>query len=115
MLSFRTKGYNGYGIQYSPFYDNKLAVATAANYGLVGNGRLFILNIEPNGTVSDQISWETQDGLFDIAWSEIHENQAVVASGDGTLKLFDLTVPNFPVMNWKEHSREVLCQLESCR
>ena len=69
MLSFRTKGYNGYGIQYSPFYDNKLAVATAANYGLVGNGRLFILNIEPNGTVSDQISWETQDGLFDIAWA----------------------------------------------
>ena len=109
MLSFRTKGYNGYGIQYSPFYDNKLAVATAENYGLVGNGRLFILNIEPNGTVSDQISWETQDGLFDIAWSEIHENQAVVASGDGTLKLFDLTVPNFPVMNWKEHSREVFC------
>lgn len=107
MLSFRTKGYNGYGIQYSPFFDNKIAVATAANYGLVGNGRLFILNIEPDGSIREQISWETQDGLFDIAWSEIHENQITVASGDGTIKIFDITVPNFPIMNFKEHPKEV--------
>ncbi|KAG7664870.1 PEX7 [[Candida] subhashii] len=107
MLAFRTKGYNGYGVQYSPFFDNKIAVATSANYGLVGNGRLFILGIEPNGNIQEQISWETQDGLFDVAWSEIHENQVVTASGDGSIKLFDLTVGQFPVMNWKEHQREV--------
>lgn len=107
MLSFRTTGYNGYGVQYSPFFDNKLAVATSANYGLVGNGRLYILSIEPNGSIANQISWETQDGLFDISWSEVHENQVVAASGDGSIKIFDLTVPNFPVMNYKEHTREV--------
>lgn len=107
MLPFRTRGYNGYGVQYSPYFDNKLAVATAANYGLVGNGRLFILNIEPNGTIVEQTSWETQDGLFDLAWSEVHENQVTAASGDGSIKLFDLTVGQFPVMNWKEHTREV--------
>lgn len=107
MLSYRTQGYNGYGIQYSPFFDSKIAVATAANYGLVGNGRLYILNIEPNGAITNQISWETQDGLFDVAWSEIHENQVSVASGDGSIKLFDITVGEFPVMNWKEHTREV--------
>ncbi|KAK6199338.1 WD40-repeat-containing domain protein [Scheffersomyces amazonensis] len=107
MLSFRTRGYNGYGVQYSPYFDNKLAVASAANYGLVGNGRLFVLNIENNGTIRDQISWETQDGLFDVSWSEVHENQLTVASGDGSIKLFDLTVGQFPVMNWKEHGREV--------
>lgn len=107
MLSYRTAGYNGYGIQYSPFFDNKLAVATSANYGLVGNGRLFILNIEPDGNISNQVSWETQDGLFDVSWSEVHENQVTVASGDGSIKIFDLTVPNFPVMNFKEHAREV--------
>lgn len=107
MLSFQTKGYNGYGVQYSPFFDNKLAVATAANYGLVGNGRLFVLNINHNGTINDQISWETQDGLFDVAWSEIHENQVVTANGDGSIKLFDLMVPNFPIMNFKEHMKEV--------
>lgn len=107
MLSFRTKGYNGYGVQYSPFFDNKLAVATAANYGLVGNGRLFILDIGPNGQITSPISWETQDGLFDLAWSEMHENQCVVASGDGLIKLFDRTVSQFPIMQWKEHQREV--------
>ncbi|CAH2354001.1 peroxisomal targeting signal 2 receptor [[Candida] railenensis] len=107
MLSFRTTGYNGYGVTYSPFFDNKIAVATAANYGLVGNGKLYILNIEPNGTISNQISWESQDGLFDVSWSEAHENQCVVASGDGSVKLFDLKVGQFPVMNWKEHQREV--------
>lgn len=107
MLSFRTRGYNGYGVQYSPYFDNKLAVATASNYGLVGNGKLFVLNIEPNGTITNPIGWETQDGLFDVAWSEVHENQVVTANGDGSIKLFDLMVPNFPVLNLKEHSREV--------
>lgn len=107
MLSFRTAGYNGYGVQYSPYFDNKLAVATASNYGLVGNGRLFVLNIGPDGSISNQISWETQDGLFDVAWSEIHENQVATALGDGLIKLFDITVGQFPVMNWKEHTREV--------
>lgn len=107
MLSYRTKGYNGYGIRYSPFFDNKLAVATAANYGLVGNGKLFVLGIDDSGIIHHEMSWETQDGLFDVAWSEIHENQVVVASGDGSVKLFDLKVGQFPVMNWREHQREV--------
>lgn len=107
MLSFRTTGFNGYGIQYSPFFDNKLAVSTASNYGLVGNGKIFILSIEPNGQIRNDIAWDTQDGVFDLAWSEIHENQVIGATGDGSIKLFDLTVPSFPVMNFKEHSKEV--------
>lgn len=36
--------------------------------------------------------FDTQDGLFDLSWSEIHENQVVVASGDGSVKLFDVMV-----------------------
>lgn len=107
MLSFRTTGYNGYGVQYSPFFDNKLAVATAANYGLVGNGRLFILSIEPDGSIKQQNIWDTQDGLFDVAWSEAHENQVAVSSGDGSIKIFDIMVPQFPIRNYKEHTKEV--------
>lgn len=107
MLSFRTRGYNGYAVRYSPFFDNKLAVATAANYGLVGNGKLFILGIDNSGQIHQEAAWETQDGLFDVAWSEIHENQVVTASGDGSVKMFDLKVGQFPVMNFKEHTREV--------
>jgi peroxin-7 len=36
------------------------------------------------------ISYETQDGLYDLAWSEVHENQLVTASGDGSIKLWDV-------------------------
>lgn len=36
--------------------------------------------------------YDTQDGLYDVAWSEIHENQIVTASGDGTLRLWDVTL-----------------------
>jgi peroxin-7 len=35
-------------------------------------------------------SYDTQDGLYDIAWSEIHENQLVTASGDGSIRLWDI-------------------------
>jgi hypothetical protein len=49
MLEYITQGFQGYATQYSPFFDNRIAVATAANYGLVGNGRLFILELTPQG------------------------------------------------------------------
>lgn len=51
MLHFRTEGFNGCGVKYSPFFDNRLAVAASANFGLVGNGRLYILELTPNGIV----------------------------------------------------------------
>lgn len=36
--------------------------------------------------------YDTQDGLYDVAWSEIHENQLVTASGDGSIKLWDVMI-----------------------
>lgn len=107
MLSFRTQGYSGYATKYSPFFDSKLAVAGAANYGLVGNGRIYILDIAPDGTIQPQNQFDTQDGAFNLAWSETHENHLVTAHGDGTVKLFDITKQQFPLMSWKEHMKEV--------
>lgn len=40
----------------------------------------------------EPFSYETQDGLYDLAWSEVHENQIITASGDGSLKLWDVTL-----------------------
>lgn len=54
MLEFRTQGFNGYGIKYSPFFDSRIAVASSANFGLVGNGRLYILGLTPNGIVAEK-------------------------------------------------------------
>lgn len=45
--------------------------------------------------------------LYDVAWSELHEGQLLVAMGDGSIKLFDRGVDDYPVQNWKEHRREV--------
>lgn len=49
MLEFRTPGFNPYAVKYSPYYDSRIAVASAANYGIVGNGRLFCLGLGPQG------------------------------------------------------------------
>ncbi len=35
-------------------------------------------------------SFKAQDGLYDLSWSETHENQLVTASGDGSLLLWDI-------------------------
>lgn len=51
MLEFRTQGFNPYSVKYSPYYDNKIAVGTSANFGIVGNGRTFVLNLTNQGTV----------------------------------------------------------------
>ncbi|KAI0794472.1 WD40 repeat-like protein [Fomes fomentarius] len=107
-----TPGFAHYGLSWSPFFNNRLALASAANYGLVGNGRLHIVQLGPGpgpgGPPSLGIEkfYETQDGLYDVAWSEIHENQLVAASGDGSIKLWDVTINDLPIRAWHEHTRE---------
>ncbi|KAL7276803.1 peroxisomal targeting signal 2 receptor [Rhizina undulata] len=106
MFHYRTEGFNGYSVKYSPFYDSRLACAASANFGLVGNGRLYILALTPNGIVAEK--WfDTQDSLYDVSFSEIHENQLVAASGDGSIKLFDISLNDYPIQSWQEHKREV--------
>ncbi|KAE9363747.1 peroxisomal targeting signal 2 receptor [Stipitochalara longipes BDJ] len=106
-MEYRTTGYSGYAVKYSPFVNDRLAVATSANFGLVGNGRLYILGLTANGIIL-QKQYDTQDAIYDTAWSELNENQVVAGCGDGSVKLYDLSTPsNLPVQNWHEHAREV--------
>lgn len=44
MPRFKTT-FNGYAAKFSPFVENRLAVATAQNFGIIGNGRLHILEV----------------------------------------------------------------------
>jgi peroxin-7 len=53
------------------------------------------------------LRFDTKDALFDVTWSEAHENQIVTACGDGSIKLFDISLDNFPIASWSEHAREV--------
>ncbi|KAI8929443.1 WD40-repeat-containing domain protein [Entophlyctis helioformis] len=113
-MRFRTAGFSGYSVEFSPFFENRLACASAANFGIAGNGRLWILQLANgaplalgDGGIRAEQVYDAQDGLFDCAWSEVHENQIATSSGDGSIKLWDLTMPDFPVRNWSEHKREV--------
>jgi len=54
MLELRTPGFKGFSTKYSPFFDSRIAVATGQNFGLVGNGRLFILGFTANGIVAEK-------------------------------------------------------------
>lgn len=124
MLQYRTQRFNPYSVSYSPFYDSKIAVASAANFGLVGNGRLYVLDLTAAGQIVPQTWFDTQDGLFDLAWSETNENQMITSSGDGTVKLYDIMTArpmtaanqtagfndkniNFPLRVFHEHTKEV--------
>jgi len=49
LLEFRTPGFNPYAVKYSPYYDSRVAVATSANYGIVGNGKVFALALTAQG------------------------------------------------------------------
>ncbi|KAG6336032.1 hypothetical protein ID866_3067 [Astraeus odoratus] len=107
----QTPGFAHYSVAWSPFHNNRVAVASAANFGLVGNGRLHTITLVPGPGCSHGIQidkfFETQDALYDVAWSEIHENQLVGSSGDGSIKMWDITLNDFPIRSWREHSREV--------
>ncbi|KAG8904317.1 peroxisomal targeting signal 2 receptor, partial [Tulasnella sp. 403] len=105
-IIFKTPPFAHYGLAWSPFYGQRIALASAANYGLVGNGRLHIVSVQPGGVVLDK-QYDTQDGLYDVAWSETNENQIVTASGDGSIKLWDMKINDLPIRAWFEHSREV--------
>ncbi|TFY81370.1 hypothetical protein EWM64_g2641 [Hericium alpestre] len=107
-----TPGFAHYNLAWSPFHTQRLAIASSANYGLVGNGRLHLASLAgPSGIAGLNLDkfYETQDGLYDLAWSEIHENQLVTASGDGSIRLWDVMLNDLPIRAWQEHTREVFC------
>lgn len=140
--TLQTPGFAHYSLAWSPFHTNRIALASSANYGLIGNGRLHIvelssepkcLHLSKQSVLIRHIIWislkvildryDTQDALYDVAWSEIHENQLLTASGDGSIKLWDIMLnvsvrlgcfhfdlennQDLPICAWNEHSREV--------
>lgn len=124
IASLRTKPFAHHSVAFSPFHPKLIALASSANYGLVGNGRLHVVSQghppAPTGAGGFDAStlrvdrayalsvvctvclthkafrYRTQDGLYDLAWSELHENQIVTASGDGSLRLWDISMAVSP-------------------
>jgi peroxin-7 len=104
--------FHGQAVAAAPFRYagvRRYAVAAAQNYGLVGNGRLVVVDVitGPDGAC-EQLRvvrhFDTRDGLTDAGWSESNESHVLAASLDGTIKLWQLSDPA---------SRPVTCYLWS--
>lgn len=104
-MEFVTRGYNACCVKFSPFFDNRLLIGASANFGLVGNGRIYVIDAGPSAQFLELRHFDTQDSVTGVAWSEIHENQFVAACGDGKLRLFDVGTDLLGV--FAEHAREV--------
>eukprot|EP00761_Pharyngomonas_kirbyi_P008164 gb/GECH01008175.1/.p1 GENE.gb/GECH01008175.1/~~gb/GECH01008175.1/.p1 ORF type:complete len:332 (+),score=77.51 gb/GECH01008175.1/:1-996(+) len=111
MVSFKTE-FNGYAVEFSPFEPTKLAVATAQHFGIVGNGRQCVVEVdEDEGQMEKVETFDTQDGLYDCAWSEENENHVVAVSGDGSVKVWDMGETReegdeTPLRSFEEHTSE---------
>merc|ERR1712166_252113 len=107
MVRFQTEGICGYSVEFSPFSETRLACAGAQHFGIIGNGKQYILDTT-GGAVRTEASFDTQDGLYDCAWSEENENHIVSASGDGSVKLWDIAAGSaYPMKSYEEHTHEV--------
>jgi peroxin-7 len=99
--------FEGYSCKFSPFIPNLVACGFSQYYGIIGNGRLSIFNQnQQTGLLEENRRFNTNDGIFDIAWSEVNENHIVTGCGDGSLKLWDMKL-NQPIVNMREHTGEV--------
>merc|ERR1712093_281740 len=99
--------FSGYAVEFSPFEGGLIACASAQHFGIVGNGRQYVLEVREKG-LSVRCEFMTQHGLYDCAWSE--DNDAILLSAciDGTVKMWDTTQRSGrPVKACAEHEREV--------
>lgn len=108
-MRFELEGFAGYGLRSSPFEARVWAVATAANFGIVGNGRLYVVRqvagVDCNDSLQQVCAFDTNSGVFDCAWSEQVETQLLCANADGTIKLYDIAAATGgrPVAAFCEH------------
>jgi peroxin-7 len=97
--------FSGYSVAFSPYSPTRVAVASAQYFGIVGNGAVTVLEAgEPQ--MVEIFSALTQDNIFDVCWNEGHENQIIAASGDKTIKLFNIQHPQ-PLLSLQGHTGEV--------
>uniref|UniRef100_A0A8C5P093 Peroxin-7 n=1 Tax=Jaculus jaculus TaxID=51337 RepID=A0A8C5P093_JACJA len=103
--TLRVPGRHGYAAEFSPYLPGRLACAAAQHYGIAGCGTLLILDQNESGLQVFR-SFDWNDGLFDVTWSENNEHVLVTCSGDGSLQLWDTAKATGPLQVYKEHTQE---------
>ncbi|KAK7835404.1 hypothetical protein U0070_017940 [Myodes glareolus] len=103
--TLRVPGRHGYAVEFSPYLPGRLACAAAQNYGIAGCGTLLVLDQTESGLQIFR-SFDWNDGLFDVTWSENNEHVLVTCSGDGSLQLWDTAKATGPLQVYREHTQE---------
>ncbi|XP_077000231.1 peroxisomal biogenesis factor 7 isoform X3 [Tamandua tetradactyla] len=104
--TLRVPGRHGYAVEFSPYVPGRLACATAQHYGIAGCGTVVVLDQDESGLQLSR-SFDWNDGLFDVTWSENNEHVLITCSGDGSLQLWDTATATGPLQVFKEHTQEV--------
>lgn len=86
--SFFKTEYAGMSIKFNPFEAFRLAMTCSANFGIVGKGRIYIMNMTPTGLMEPMAVFDETDAVFDCSWSENMPNFLFVGCGDGSVKVF---------------------------
>ena len=92
------------------FNADLVAVGSAQYYGVVGNGKIDILRVCSGAAGQEFVSVSehfVNDGIYDVAWSEEHQNILAGACADGSVKVVDLNQSGMPpVVSIKCHQAE---------
>ena len=91
--------------------EGRVAVTTSQNFGIIGNGVQYVLEQRggPGAPLVEVARFDAADGLYDCCWSEENESVLVSASGDGSVKVWDVAAPPManPLRSLEEHTHEV--------
>ena len=85
--------FSGQAVQFSPFMPQRLAIGSAQNFGIVGNGRLYVVDMppqSPGGPLAEVVHFDTLDGVYDCCWSEMSQHVLAAACGDGFVRVYDV-------------------------
>lgn len=83
---------------------------------LLAHVRTPYTQLTPAGGLVETAVFDTADGLYDCAWSEENEHVVIAASGDGSVKVYDLAAPPManPLRVFREHKHEVRVLVWCC-
>eukprot|EP00112_Aurelia_sp_Birch-Aquarium-sp1_P012220 Seg2569.3 transcript_id=Seg2569.3/GoldUCD/mRNA.D3Y31 product="Peroxisomal targeting signal 2 receptor" protein_id=Seg2569.3/GoldUCD/D3Y31 len=107
MLTFKIdERFYGYAVEFSPFIPSRFACAAAENYGLNGQGCLYILEKQRDVIVLVKIFFYST-GLYDFAWSENDENVIITVANNGFIQLWNVALEQGLVREFKGHRSEI--------
>lgn len=104
-----TSDFEYYSCKFSPLKPDLICAAESQYYGMIGNGKVSVYQYDLiNKKIQLLKYFPTNEGCFDVTWSETNENIITSSQGDGTIKFWDINSKNsFPIANISSHAGEV--------